>query len=229
MVNAFTAVVHAPPRRPELAPVDADVPPLPPRGDGGEGPGDEPEPRRPILDNARLATLFLIASEVMLFAGLVSGFLVLRMAAPVWPPPLQPRLPVAATAVNTAVLLASSVAMLAAGRALRRGDLRALPRRLAVTAALGALFVVVQGYEWVRLVSFGLTMSSGVYGGTFYTLIGAHAVHVVGALCWLSITLSLVLRGRCSPSRPGAFRACAMYWHFVVLLWPILYVAVYLS
>jgi heme/copper-type cytochrome/quinol oxidase subunit 3 len=53
-------------------------------------------------------------------------------------------------------------------------------------------------------------------------------VHVAGALCWLLATLALVIRGRCSPARPGALRACAMYWHFVVLLWPILYVAVYL-
>ncbi|MBI2216697.1 MAG: heme-copper oxidase subunit III [Candidatus Rokubacteria bacterium] len=228
MVSAFS-VVDAPARGPARRTTGGDLPPrLPPPGGDGDGPDREPDPRRPILDNARLATLFLIVAEVMLFAGLVSGFFVLRLGAPVWPPPLEPRLPVAATAVNTLVLLASSVAMLAARRALAERDLAALARRVGVTAALGALFLTVQGFEWVRLVRFGLTVSSGAYGSTFYTLIGAHALHVLVALLWVLLTLQLIVRGRFSPDRPGMMRACAMYWHFVVLLWPVLYVTVYL-
>lgn len=164
----------------------------------------------------------------MLFAGLISSYLVLRLGAAVWPPPLQPRLPVAVTGVNTLVLLASSVAMALAGRALARRDRRAVVARLRLAAALGALFLIVQGYEWVRLVGFGLTLSSGSYGTAFYTLIGAHALHVVAALAWLAVTLVMASRGRFDHGRTSAARACAMYWHFVVGLWPVLYVAVYL-
>jgi cytochrome c oxidase subunit 3 len=87
----------------------------------------------------------------------------------------------------------------------------------------------VQGVEWVRLLRFGLTASSAGYGTTFYTLIGAHGAHVLGALAWLTVTLLLVERGRLGPTRMGPIRACAMYWHFVVALWPFLYVAVYLA
>jgi heme/copper-type cytochrome/quinol oxidase subunit 3 len=172
--------------------------------------------------------MFLIAAEVMLFAGLISSFLVLRMGAAQWPPPLQPRLPIAITGVNTVVLLASSVAVAGAVHAMRRGAVAAVGTRLGVAAALGAVFLAVQGYEWIRLIGFGLTLASGPYGGTFYTLIGAHALHVVGALVWLAFTYRLVRRGRIRPARSAALRACAMYWHFVVGLWPVLYVAVYL-
>src|SRR2546425_565591 len=136
----------------------------------------------------RLAMLFLICGEVMFFGGLVSAFLVLRVTAAQWPPPLQPRLPVGVTGVNTLVLLASSVAMVAASRALGRDDTRTLVRRLLLAAGLGLAFLLVQGYEWIRLVSYGLTVWSGAYGTTFYTLIGMHAAHVVTAVTWVGGT-----------------------------------------
>jgi heme/copper-type cytochrome/quinol oxidase subunit 3 len=205
------------------------VPP-PRRPTGGGDDGDrEPRPRRPRLDNVRLAMLFLMSAEVMFFAGLVSAFLVLRAAAPVWPPPFQPRLPVEMTGVNTLVLLASSVVMAGAVRSLDGGDAARFVRRLTAVAGLGAVFLLVQGYEWIRLVHFGLTVSSGIYGSAFYTLIGAHGAHVVGALAWVGTVLALARRGRFRDGRTGAVRACAMYWHFVVGLWPVLFVAVYLA
>ena len=203
------------------------LPPSPPTG-GGDDPEREPGPRRPLLDNVRLAMLFLICGEIMFFGGLVSAFLVLRVTAALWPPPLQPRLPVGVTGVNTLVLLASSVAMVAASRALGRDDTRGLVRRLLVAAGLGTAFLLVQGYEWVRLVGFGLTVSSGAYGGTFYTLIGTHAAHVLAAVVWVGVTVVLAARGRFADGRTAPLQACAIYWHFVVALWPILYVTVYL-
>ena len=200
-------------------------PPLPPTG-GGDDDDQEPPRRRPGLDNARLATMFLIAGEVMFFAGLVSSYFVLRSAAAQWPPPLQPRLPVFVTGLNTIVLLASSLAMWRAVRA--RSDRAVLSRGLVVAGALGLLFLVVQGLEWVRLVSFGLTVVSGAYGVTFYTLIGLHGLHVVGALAWLAAVVWRVHSGRALEDGAAGLQACAMYWHFVVALWPVLYVAVYL-
>jgi heme/copper-type cytochrome/quinol oxidase subunit 3 len=201
-------------------------PPLPPTG-GDDGPEGEPERRGTAIDNVVLATMFFIGGEVMLFGGLVFGFWILRLAAPVWPPPLQPRLPVEVTGLNTLVLLASSAAVVAAGRALAAGDGRRAVARFATAAGLGVLFLLVQGYEWVRLIGFGLTGASGTYGTTFYTLIGAHAAHVLGALVWLVIMTVLTARGRFMDGRKAPLRACAIYWHFVVALWPVLYVSVY--
>jgi cytochrome c oxidase subunit III len=229
-VISLTTALESPPARPPVARrPNGHLPPPPPKTGGDDGDDRDPEPRRPILDNARLATMFLIAAETMLFAGMISAFIVLRIGAAAWPPPLQPRLPVALTGVNTLVLLASSVAIVASVRALRDGAVSLATARLKSAAGLGALFLSVQGYEWVRLIGFGLTASSGAYGGTFYTLIGAHGLHVVGALAWLALALTRLRAGRISPERPAALRACAMYWHFVVGLWPVLFVAVYLA
>ena len=185
-------------------------PPLSPR-DGGDGRPPEPAPEPRPLDNAHLALLVFLGAETMLFASFVMGFFVLRTQAEVWPPPLQPRLPVAVTALNTLCLLASSATMLGARRALGRGDRAALLRGLGATAALGAGFV-----------------SSGTYGGTFYTLIGLHGAHVVGALAWLGAVLLGVWAGRLGPHRTTPVSLCAVYWHFVVAVWPVLYVLVYL-
>jgi len=204
------------------------IPPAPPRTGGDDDSDDDATSRGPMLDNLRLAILFFMGAEVMFFAGLVSGFLVVRTAAAVWPPPLQPRLPLAVTGLNTLVLIASSVVMHRVVRAIRLGEPAALVRRLGMVAALGTIFLLVQGYEWVRLVAFGLTLSSSVYGTTFYTIIGTHAVHVLGALVWVLVSLLLAARGHFSPERSAPLRACAMYWHFVVGLWPVLYVTVYL-
>ena len=220
-------VEGVPPRAPRLA--EGRIPPvLPPVGDGGDD-GGEPVPQGPRFDNTRVGMLFFLSAESMFFAGLISAFFVLRLSAPVWPPPLQPRLPVLVTGLNTLVLLGSSAAVMAALRALRQANVRALVERLAAAAALGALFLAVQGFEWVRLIRYGLTVTSGAYGATFYTLIGVHAAHVLGALVWLGVTMWLAARGRFVDGRTSGLRACATYWHYVVGLWPILYVAVYLA
>lgn len=203
------------------------LPPLPP-DNGGDGDDGSSQPSRPLLDNVRLAMLFFLSAETMLFAAFVSGFFVLRLAAPQWPPPLQPRLPVIVTGFNTFVLLTSSAALIVAMGAFRHRDRTRLVRGLALTAALGTLFLAVQGYEWVRLIHYGLHVTSGAYGGTFYTLIGLHAAHVLGALVWLGVALRLAARGRFLDGHAGILRACAIYWHYVVGLWPILYVSVYL-
>jgi cytochrome c oxidase subunit III len=224
MVSAFAAVVAPPPR--PVRRINGPVPPPPPPTGGGDDDGLDPAPRRPGLDNARLATMFLIAGEIMFFAGLVSAYFVLRSIAAQWPPPLQPRLPLLVTGLNTLVLLGSSLAMARAIGA--REDRALLLRGFTVTGALGGLFLVVQGYEWMRLIGYGLTVVSGAYGVTFYTLIGVHGLHVVGALVWLAIAGARVRSGRALAELTPGLRACGMYWHFVVALWPVLYVAVYL-
>lgn len=205
------------------------LPPVVPPEDGGEGdpfPSREPEPR-PLIDNARLGMLIFLGAETMFFAALVGAFLILRLEAQVWPPPFQPRLPIGVTGVNTLALLASSLTLTRALRATRRGDQAGLVAGLGQTAMLGLIFLAVQGYEWARLVHFGLTVSSGAYGTTFYTLIGAHGVHVLAALIWLSVVLIQARRGRWTNNRvPVAL--CGMYWYFVVFLWPVLYTLVYL-
>ncbi len=197
-------------------------------GDNGQPPFRE-SPRPPVIDIARLGMVIFLGSETMLFAGFVAAFLVFRLGAPVWPPPFQPRLPVGVTGLNTAVLLLSGYTMWRALRAIRQGDRVGLTKGLVQTGLLGVTFLGVQGYEWWRLLEFGLTAPSGVYGGTFYALIGAHAVHVFGAVIWLSIVLIWTARGWYTAQSHTGLSVLAMYWTFVVALWPILYTLVYLA
>jgi cytochrome c oxidase subunit III len=198
--------------------------PMLPDGSGDDGRDDQPEPP---LNNARLGVLLFLGAEVMFFSGLLSAFLVFRTGSTMWPPPFQPRLPIIVTAINTAILLSSGYTMFRALSSIRRGNGQALCQWLRVTALLGGIFLVVQGYEWARLLQFGLTLSSGVYGATFYTLIGCHAAHVFGAVIWLLAVLFFAKRQRFSGQRHVAVQLCSMYWYFVVALWPVLFVAVY--
>ncbi|MGH7772994.1 MAG: cytochrome c oxidase subunit 3 [Candidatus Binatia bacterium] len=195
---------------------------------GGGPPSPPTVSDEPVISNARLGLLMFLAAETMFFAGLIGAFLVFRLGSTAWPPPFQPRLPVVVTGVNTVILLLSGVTMHLALRAIRAGRLGGLEGYLLGTVLLGGLFLSIQGYEWVRLIQFGLTVSSGIYGATFYTLIGCHGLHVFGAVIWLVVVLQQARRGRFTARSHTGVEICGMYWTFVVALWPILYGLVYL-
>jgi len=195
---------------------------------GGEPPSPPVRPNTPIGSNAWVAVVMLLGAETMFFAGLIGAYIVFRVGSAMWPPPFQPRLPVGITGVNTAILIASAVTMHWSFRAVRANDHKRLIRYLASTAGLGGLFLAIQGFEWLRLIHFGLTVSSSVYGGLFYTLIGFHGLHVLGALIWLLAVFVQAKRGRFSREHHVGLQTCAMYWTFVVALWPVLYGLVYL-
>lgn len=200
----------------------------PTRFGGGEPPAPPVRPNRPIAANAWLAVVMFLGAEVMFFAGLIGAYLVFRVNAAHWPPPFQPRLPVGVTGVNTVILLASALTMWWAVKAVRANNRAALVRNLGLTTVLGATFLLIQGYEWAQLIRFGLTVSSSVYGGLFYTLIGFHGLHVFGALIWLLVVLAQAREGRFSRQQHVGLQTCNMYWIFVVALWPVLYGLVYL-
>ena len=190
--------------------------------------GSAPSPQRPLIDSRQFAMLIFIVTEVMFFASLVSAYLIIRSGVEEWPPWGQPRLPVWSTALNTAVLLSSGVAAYLSGRQLRAG-LEAAHRTMGIAVALGTFFLVFQGYEWMQMLGFGLTMTSSTYGGLFYLIIGTHGVHVLGALTALAYTWLRTAPGQEQPITQGGASAVRMLWYFVVGVWPILYVLVYLA
>ena len=203
--------------------------PEPPDDDGdGDRHGDDDDHRGTPLSNARLGMLVFLGAETMFFAGLVGAFLVYRMANETWPPMSMPRLPVEVTGINTLILLYSASTMWRANRAIRLGQQQQLRRMLLYTAVLGLVFLTIQGYEWVKLIGYGLTLSSGVYGATFYTLIGCHGLHVFGAVIWLLGVWRRATYRRYTATRRTGIVLCGMYWSYVVGLWPILYWLVYL-
>src|SRR5256712_5278061 len=150
----MTPALQAPPRPPAERRTNCRLPPAPPDfGDDGDGEGEH-GPRRG-LDNLRLAVLFFMGAEAMFFGALISALLVLRLGMAAWPPPLEPRLPIAVTGLNTLVLLASSVTLVTAGRAPRRGGPPRPGRRLGGTAAPGAPFPARAGDGGGPAVGFG--------------------------------------------------------------------------
>jgi cytochrome c oxidase subunit III len=179
----------------------------------------------PLVPNAVLGILMFIFTEAMLFAGLISAHTIAKASSAVgWPPPGQPRLPFEQTAVNTAALLLSGVAVFLAQRWFRRDRARAFAP-LVAGIALGGFFVLFQGAEWVRLIGEGLTLTSSTHGAFFYLIVGIHGLHALAALLALGWA---ALRLRRSVLPPSAFSATALFWYFVVGVWPIIYLRVYL-
>jgi cytochrome c oxidase subunit 3 len=200
----------------------------PPAFGGGEPPAPPVRPNPTLGSNAWVGILMFLGAEAMFFAGLIGAYIVFRVGSTIWPPPFQPRLPVGVTGVNTLILIASAVTMRWSLKAVRVNDRKRLIRCLVYTAVLGGIFLLIQGFEWLRLIHFGLTVSNSVYGGLFYTLIGFHGLHVFGALIWLLAVLMRAKQGRFSREGHVGVQTCGMYWTFVVALWPVLYALVYL-
>jgi len=177
------------------------------------------------VPNAVLGVMIFVAAEVMFFAALISAQTIARSTAlgGMWPPPGQPRLPVERTAFNTAVLVLSGVLLWLANRSMNSMP-RLARRYLAGAVGLGIAFVSLQGVEWVALLREGLTLRSSSHGAFFYLIVGAHALHAVAAIVALAWVYFLMRRGK---QMPEAFAATQVFWYFVVLVWPVIYLRVY--
>lgn len=189
-------------------------------------PRREPVRSKPLVASGLLGMLIFIFAEVMFFAGLISAHTIVKAqtAGGMWPPYGQPRLPIEETAVNTAALLVSGIVLLLSWYAFRRERSSArIP--LALSILLGGFFVYSQGLEWTALLSEGLTMQSSSYGGFFYLIVGTHALHAVGALAALVWAWFRLQKGLLTSTQ---LATVAAFWYFVVLVWPVLYVQVYL-
>lgn len=163
----------------------------------------------------------------MFFAGFVSAFVIVESSsAPgAWPPPGQPRLPVAQTAINTVALLVSGAALFMAGRRFHVARPGSAERWMAASVILGSFFVLAQGVEWVRLLKQGLTLTSSQLGSFFYVIVGTHALHAIAAILFMVLAWQAMRSG--SLTRPR-LSAVQLFWYFVVLVWPVLYWQVYL-
>jgi cytochrome c oxidase subunit 3 len=186
------------------------------------------------ISNPVLGMLLFITSEVMFFGGLFAAYFNLRANAPQWPP-INPEtnevfhlaiLPFVGPA--TLLLILSSVTCQIAVWGIRRDDRTAFIRAMAVTVVLGAIFLVMQLIDYSLLGSEGLTLSSGSYGTTYYTLTGFHGAHVFGGVVMLSVVLYRGMAGQFSGRHYDAVEAASLYWHFVDVVWILLFSLLYL-
>ena len=180
-------------------------------------------PRAPLVPNGVMGMLIFVFTELMLFAGFISAFTIIKSGAVVWPPPGQPRLPFAETAFNTALLLLSGAALVWTRRVFTRDRERARKPLLAALA-LASAFVLLQGREWVAMLAQGLTLTSSSLGSFFYLVIGLHGLHVGVAIGLLARTYRRLRRGWLASSQ---LATAEVFWYFVVGIWPVIYLVVY--
>ena len=186
--------------------------------------------------NLKLGMWVFLLSEVMFFSSLIGAYIILRFAHPEqWAEPNQV-LNVPLTGFNTFMLICSSVTMVKAFAAIEHGDQAGLRKWLIATIILGASFVGIQVFEYIKLAHHGFVPvaasyaaeGGALYGSTFYTMTGFHGAHVSIGVLALIFTAVKAFRGKYSATDYGGVEIMGLYWHFVDLVWIILFTIVYL-
>jgi heme/copper-type cytochrome/quinol oxidase subunit 3 len=185
-------------------------------------------PREREETTAWVGMVVFLASWAMMFAALFFGYGMVRSRYPQWPPPELPLLPLLLPGLNTLVLAGSSAALQYGLVSLRRGRAAVLASMTALALLLGATFITLQSVVWVQLWALGLRPGSGAYGSVFYALTVFHALHVTVGLCALAVLALRARRGDYNPARHLAVRLWAMYWHFVGVVWGLMFALLYL-
>jgi cytochrome c oxidase subunit I len=188
-----------------------------------------PKPQR-VLDKSAVAVWCFIASEAAFFLILIAAYVFFNLAGSI---PLGPSsssvLDVKKTAMFTACLFASSGTLWLSERSLHKDQTRPAAAWLIVTIALGAVFMVGQGNEYFGLYERGVGVATNLFATTFFTLTGFHGLHVTAGLFVLAIVLGLVLSRDFRKRRASLLRAVGLYWHFVDVVWLVVFSIVYLK
>jgi cytochrome c oxidase subunit III len=188
------------------------------------------------ISNVVLGMLLFITSEVMFFGGLFAAYFNVRANAPVWPPyipdtnpPVQYHLEILPlVGPATVLLILSSFTCQIAVWAIRRDDRTAFLRNIGVTFVIGVVFLLMQATDYVALGNEGITLSSGTFGTTYFTLTGFHGAHVFGGAIMLAVVLYRGMAGQFSSRHHDAVEAVSLYWHFVDVVWILLFSLLYL-
>jgi len=182
------------------------------------------------ITNGKIAMWLFLASEVMFFTGLIGAYIVLRFGQPAgnWPQP-HITLNVPLTAINTFLLICSSVTLVWGLQSIQAGDRTKGNLGLLLTTVLGATFVGVQAYEYYELwIHRGLTAQTNIFGSCFYVMTGFHGLHVMAGVVALTVLTYKGFAGRFSPTYYAPVELTGLYWHFVDLVWILLFAIVYL-
>ena len=181
------------------------------------------------LNNVKLGIWLFLASEVMLFGGLFSTYVLLRVIAVEWPFGAD-ILSVPIGAFNTVVLISSSVTMVLAYTGLKTNDLGKFKLYMALTIGLSLLFLGVKGYEYADKFSHGDYPASSTYLGIYFTLTGLHALHIIGGVIVNAYFLGpgSKMWETAKDQFTNRIEAAGLYWHFVDLVWIFLFPVLYL-
>jgi heme/copper-type cytochrome/quinol oxidase subunit 3 len=176
--------------------------------------------------------IFFITSEALIFANLIAAYLYLEIRNMnghfSFKLPTGDYLDFVFPLINTFILLASSIPVRIAGAGIARGNRRNLVLGLLGTIVLGSIFLAGQAYEYTNLIASNFTVHYQVFGSAFFTLTGFHGLHVSIGVLFLLICLIRTLRGDFTSKNHFAVEAGEMYWHFVDLVWVVVFSTVYL-
>ncbi|MDG1265741.1 MAG: cytochrome c oxidase subunit 3 [Ilumatobacter sp.] len=179
------------------------------------------------LSNTKLAMWLFLGSECLLFGGLITTYMLYRNAhsADVGPDQLWD---IPFTSASSFVLLMSSLTMVMAVSAANRKDDRNTKSWLIVTALLGSLFLAGQVYEFTTFYREGLGYTDSLFASSFYTLTGFHGVHVSVGIVMLLATMAMIAKNKISGDKAETVEMVGLYWHFVDVVWIIIFTLVYL-
>jgi len=178
-------------------------------------------------DNRKLLMWAFLASDCMFFGTLIATYMVYKNRS-LTPPFPREVFDVPYTSVSAFVLLLSSLTMVLALASIQRGEERKMRIWLGATALLGCVFLGGQFYEFTTFYGEGLTLSSNLFGSTFFTLTGFHGTHVFIGVFWLASLVTHSIRGKLHQEHSLLVEIAGLYWHFVDIVWILIFTLVYL-
>ncbi len=177
------------------------------------------------VNAATLGMLLFIASEIMVFGSFFTAYFFIRVINNNAWPPAGDELPKYVAGINTAILVTSSFTMHWATQSIKRGNRAGLQAGMVLTLALGACFLITQAREYSRI---GFAPHDNAFGTVFYGLTGLHGAHVLIGLTLLTMVTIRSFRGHFSPEHHHGVEIPGIYWHFVDVMWIVVYTTVYI-
>ena len=194
-----------------------------PTGAAAEAP---PVPATGVM-NAKLGMWLFLASDCLFFGAFIATYLLYRDRSAVGPSP-KDVFDIPFTSATSFILLMSSLTMVLSLAAIQRGDLRRLKIWLPATALLGATFIAGQVFEFTEFSRQGLDLSTNLFGSSFFVLTGFHGAHVAIGIIWLLSLWGLAVQGRLPIRDAERVEVAGLYWHFVDVVWIVIFTVVYL-
>jgi heme/copper-type cytochrome/quinol oxidase subunit 3 len=178
--------------------------------------------------NTKLAMWMFLASDCLFFGSFISAYLLYHGRGGQSGPKPKDVYSIPFTSVTSFILLMSSLTMVLALAAIQRGDYRRLRVWLLATALFGATFISGQIYEFTEFYRKGLSLSTNLFGSSFFVLTGLHGAHVTVGIIWLLTLWGMAMQGRLTTADAERIEVAGLYWHFVDVIWIVIFTIVYL-
>jgi heme/copper-type cytochrome/quinol oxidase subunit 3 len=179
------------------------------------------------ISNWKLGFWTFIASECLFFGTLISTYMVYKGQAVVGPHP-EDLFNILITTISTTILLFSSLAMVLALASVQSAKKGLAIFWLGMVMLMGLSFIGIEAYEYVHFIHEGLTLSSSTFGSSYYVLTGTHKAHVAVGVIWMGTLALLIARDRIPPEKAEKVEIAGLYWHFVDVIWIVIFTLVYL-